>query len=245
MRFAVLAYGLISYLAFLGAFVYAIGFVGNLVVPRSIDSGTAGGGVAAWIVNTVLLGLFAVQHSVMARPGFKMWWTRWIPRPAERSTFVLISSLLLMLLYWQWRPIPDPVWSIESPIPRTIVWVIFWAGWGLVLVSTFLINHFDLFGLRQVWFHAAGRELTPIRFTTSGLYGRVRHPIMLGFLIAFWATPDMSVGHLLFSVLTTGYVFVGTKLEERDLRLIHPEEYPDYMTRTSMLLPGRRAPGGG
>jgi protein-S-isoprenylcysteine O-methyltransferase Ste14 len=240
-RTAMLAYGVAGYVLFLVSFLYAIGFVGNLVVPKSIDSGPADGGLGAWIVNALLLGLFAVQHSTMARLGFKRWWTRVIPRAAERSTFVLITSLLLLLLFWQWRPMPSHVWSVEGPVARGVLHGLFWIGWGIVLVSTFLINHFDLFGLRQVWLYATGREYSPVPFVTRGPYKVMRHPLMFGFLVAFWATPDMSAGHLLFSILTTGYIVVGTKLEERDLMLLHPEHYAEYAKETSMLLPIRRS----
>ena len=203
-RTLALAYGVACYLLFLAVFLYAVGFVGNLPVPKSIDSGPGGPPGTSVFADTLLLLLFAVPHSVMARLAFKRWWTRFVLPPVERSTYVLVSSLALALLFWQWRPIPGLVWDATNPVGRLLLLVVFWLGWVLVLVSTFLIDHFDLFGLRQVYLYATGREYTPPAFRTTGLYRYVRHPLMTGFLIAFWATPTMTLGHLLFAVATTG-----------------------------------------
>lgn len=244
-RVIAFAYGLVSYAVFFAVFLYSIVFVGGFGPARTVDGGGPSGGFwTALLVNAGLLSLFAVQHSVMARPAFKRWWTRIVPKSVERSTYVLVSSLVLALLYWQWRPMTGVVWEVESPLARNVVWAVFAAGWLLVLVSTFLISHFDLFGLRQVWLRLRNRPYEPLEFQLRFLYRFVRHPLLLGFLIAFWAAPTMTVGHLLFAVATTGYMLVGIQLEERDLIASHGEAYERYRESTPMLVPrpGGRAP---
>lgn len=242
IRFARVAYGFAAYAVFLYAFLYAVGFTNNLVVSKSIDTGRPGPLWSSIVINVVLLSVFALQHSIMARKSFKAWVHRFLPPAIERSTYVLAASLALLLLFWQWQPMPTLIWSVEDPIAASILLATMVFGWLVVLLSTFLINHFELFGLRQVVADAAGTQLPAPIFRTPLLYKVVRHPIYLGFIIAFWATPTMSQGHLLFSAVTTAYILVGIAFEERDLVQLFGEQYLSYRRKVAMLLPGVRVP---
>ena len=240
-RFTSLLYGLAAYTVSLVAFLYAIGFVEGVVVPKAIDTGAAGPALQALIVNLVLLSIFAIQHSVMARPQFKRWWTQFVPPPVERSTYVLLTGLALILLFWQWRPMPTVVWQAASPTFATALVVLSVFGWFLALLSTFLINHFELFGLRQVFNNLTGRGVPTPTFRTPFLYKFVRHPLYLGLIIAFWATPVMTQGHLLFAAVTTAYIFVGILLEEHDMIGLFGDQYRRYRQQVAMILPWRKS----
>ena len=240
-RFIAFLYGLAAYAVFFASFLYAIGFVSGLVVPKTIDTGPALPITEALIVNILLMSLFAAQHSVMARRQFKEWWTQYVPKSVERSTYVLFASLVLVLLFWQWRPIPTVLWHVVNPqIAMAIIGLSF-VGWLIVLTSTFLINHFELFGLHQVVNNLSGRPMPVPRFRTPLFYKLVRHPIYLGFIVAFWAVPIMTVGHLLFAAVTTAYIIVGILLEENDLIDMFGDDYRHYRNRVSMLIPWRKS----
>lgn len=239
-RFAFFAYGVLSYSIFLATFLYAIAFVGGFAVPATLDGPRRAPLAEGIAVNAVLLAIFAVQHSVMARKWFKERWTKIVSPVIERSTFVLAASLALILLFWQWRPLGGVVWSVENPAGRLMLWSLFGFGWALVLVSTFLINHFDLFGLRQVWLHLRGQPYTKLHFGTPGPYRVVRHPLYVGFLFAFWATPHMTSAHLLFAIATTAYILLAIQFEERDLVREHGADYEAYRRSVPMLVPFMR-----
>jgi methanethiol S-methyltransferase len=236
-RLAAFAYGAVSYAIFFGSYLYAIGFLGNFIVPRTIDGPPTSPFATALLINVLLLGIFAVQHSVMARPTFKKWWTQFIPKPIERSTYVLFSSIALIALFYFWQPMGGVIWNVEHQYAQAALYALFAFGWGLVLVSTFLINHFDLFGLRQVWTYLRGKPYTYLRFKTPGPYKLVRHPLYLGWLCAFWATPTMTSAHLLFALLTTAYILIAIQLEERNLVQYHGRAYASYRKRVPMILP--------
>lgn len=246
-RILFFAYGIFSYLIFLGTFLYAVCFIGNFGVPGTLDGAASGPLSISFAIDAGLLALFAVQHSVMARKWFKDWWTRIVPKPIERSTYVLCSSLALILLFWQWRPLGGLVWSVENPAGIFILRGLFAFGWGLVLVSTFLINHFDLFGLQQVWLFLKGHSDKGVQFTTPGLYRLVRHPLYVGWFFAFWMTPVMTLAHLLFSVATTAYILLAIQFEERDLIREHGKKYESYRQTVPMLVPftGKRSSASG
>jgi protein-S-isoprenylcysteine O-methyltransferase Ste14 len=244
-RILVFAYGSLSYLIFLGTFLYAVCFIGNFGVPRTLDGAASGPLGISLAIDLGLLGLFAVQHSVMARKWFKDWWTRMVPAVVERSTYVLFSSLALILLFWQWRPLGGVVWSVENTAGVIALRVGFAFGWGLVLLSTFLINHFDLFGLRQVWLYLLGRPYTTLRFATPGPYRMVRHPLYVGWLFAFWMTPMMTLAHLVFSIATTAYILLAIQWEERDLVRDYGETYERYRRSVPMLVPFKRGSDSG
>ncbi len=236
-RVAALIYGLVCYVMFLGVYLYAIGFMGNFVVPKTIDSGADGPLAQAILINLLLLGVFAIPHSVMARPTFKRWWTKMVPKAIERSTYVLVSNLALILLFWQWRPMGGMIWNVENSIGRTILWGLFGLGWLLVLLSTLQINHLDLFGMRQVWLYFRGKPYTPVKLATPVFYRHVRHPLYAGWITAFWATPTMTAAHLVFAIGTTAYILIAIPFEERNLVEDHGEGYVEYRKRTPMLIP--------
>lgn len=243
-----LTYGIVCYVCFLGAFLYLFGFLGNLLVPNSIDSPAEGPFWVALLVNTGLVLVFGLQHSLMARPTFKNYWTRFVPKPIERSTYVMFTNVALVLMFWFWKPMGGIVWNVESPVGRIALYSLFAAGWLLVLATTFLINHFDLFGLRQVWLYLRGKEYTAPGFVTPGPYKYVRHPLYVGWLTAFWATPTMTVAHLVFALGMTAYILVAIWFEERNLAEHHGEPYVEYRRRVGMLIPAilrrRRSPAG-
>ncbi len=230
-------YGVLAHLGFLVVFLYLIGFLGNFVVPKSIDSGQAGPVAQAMLINVILIAIFGIQHSVMARPGFKQWWTRFVPQHIERSTYVMISNLLVALLIWQWQPMVGVIWNVEHPVGASVLWGLFGIGWVMIVLTSFVINHFDLFGLRQVYLHLRGMEYTPLEFKAKWIYKYIRHPLMLGWIIAFWSTPQMSAGHLVFAVGTAVYILIAIQYEERDLVKFHGEDYENYRRQASMLLP--------
>jgi protein-S-isoprenylcysteine O-methyltransferase Ste14 len=241
MGFVSLLYGMAVYVFFLATFLYAIAFAGNLWVPKTIDSGAAAGVAESLLVNLGLLALFALQHSIMARRSFKRWWTKFVPPTVERSTYVLAATLALALLLWQWRPIPEPlIWRVENSIGVQVLWAVFWLGWAVLLLATFLINHFELFGLHQVFSRLIGREIPEAEFRTPFIYRYVRHPIYLGFLLGFWAAPVMTAGHLLFAIGATGYILVGIWFEERDLIAQFGDRYRQYRDQVGMLIPSRK-----
>ena len=245
MKFGIFIYGIVSYALGVASLLYLICFLGNIVVPKTIDSAPVGGVASAVLVDLTLVALFAFQHSLMARPGFKERWTRIVPKAAERSTYVLLTGLVLALLCWQWRPIAGVVWNVEGAVGKGLLQALFWLGWVILFAATFMINHFDLFGLRQVYLRLKDQPYRPVPFVEVALYRFVRHPIMLGLLIGLWATPSMSVGHLLFAAATTIYIFIGIFLEEHDTRQALGEDYETYRRQTQMLvpLPRRRSQG--
>src|SRR4029450_1036776 len=230
-------YGIIAHMGFLLVFLYLIGFLANFTVPKSIDSGQTEPFGRALLINVILLGIFGIQHSVMARQGFKRWWTQIISHHIERSTYVLISDLLVVLLGWQWLPMTVVIWNVERPVGRLALWGLFGAGWLMIVLASFMTDHFDLSGTRQVYLHLRGKDYSPLKFKATGFYKYVRHPLMLGWITAFWSTPHMTVGHLVFGVGTTAYILIGIQIEERDLLRFHGEVYENYRRRVSMLLP--------
>ena len=239
-RLSIFLYGVVCYAIFFATFLYAVGFIGNFAVPRTLDGTPTASFMVALLIDLGLLGLFAVQHSVMARPAFKTWFTQWVPESAERSTYVLLSSVALMAVFAWWEPLGGMVWQVTDSTMRGVIWGAFAFGWVLLLVSTFLINHFDLFGLRQVWLQLLGRPYSNLAFGTPALYRLVRHPLYVGWLFTVWATPTMSISHLVFAIGTTVYILIGIQLEERDLIAFHGKAYRDYRDRVPMLIPFTR-----
>ena len=236
-------YGLFAYATFLAAFLYLIGFMGNFLVPKSIDSGVEGGLGGSLTVNFVLILVFGLQHVVMARPGFKEWWTQFVPKPIERSTYVLITNAIFLILFWQWQPITALVWDASGGVMEPVLWALFAFAWGLILISSFLINHFDLFGLRQVYLYLKGEPYTHLKFNTVGVYRYIRHPLMVGWMLAFWAMPVMTVGHLFFASMMTIYILATIPLEEKDLLHFLGEDYKNYQRQTSRYIPFLRNKG--
>jgi len=234
------SYGIIAHMSFLLVFLYLIGFLANFTVPKSIDSGQTEPFGRALLINVILLGIFGIQHSVMARQGFKRWWTQIISHHIERSTYVLISDLLVVLLGWQWRPMTGVIWNVEHPLGRFAFWGLFGSGWVMIILASFMTDHFDLSGTRQVYLHLRGEDYSPLKFKATGFYKYVRHPLMLGWITAFWLTPHMTVGHLVFAVGTTAYILIAIPIEERDLVRFHGEAYENYRRRVSMLLPFKK-----
>lgn len=230
-------YGVIAYMIFMGVNIYGIGFVGDIVVLKSIDSGMEESLIKALIINTLLISLFAIQHSVMARNDFKKWWTKFIPQSIERSTYVIISAFLLMMAMWHWKPIFIIVWDVGNPFGYFFLESLFWIGWVIVILSTFMIDHFDFFGLRQVYLNLRNVEYEPLEFRIVALYKYVRHPMMFGLILAFWSTPRMTVGHITFSITMTAYILIGVTLEERDLVRSFGERYKEYQRKVPMLVP--------
>ena len=236
-RLSVFMYGVFSYLAFFVTFLYLIAFIGNLVVPKTIDSGLTIGIPQRAIIDLGLLSLFAIQHTLMARPGFKRWWTTLVPEPIERSTYVLATSISLALLCWQWRPMKELIWNVDNATGKAILFAFFFFGWGLALLSSFVINHFDLFGLRQVWFYLRNQKYSSVEFQMKSLYKYIRHPLVLGIIVGSWVTPRMTMGHLLLAVTFTAYILVGIQFEEHDLVHFFGENYTNYRRRVPMLIP--------
>ncbi|MCC6695577.1 MAG: isoprenylcysteine carboxylmethyltransferase family protein [Candidatus Hydrogenedentes bacterium] len=239
-RIIVFLYGTLCYIMFLGVFLYAIGFIGNIMVPNSLDAEPRLSFWTALAINVALLAVFALQHSIMARKSFKKWWTRYVPKAAERSTYVLFTNVALALMFWQWQPMGGTVWAIEHPAGKAIMYGVFAFGWLIVLASTFMINHFDLFGMRQVWLHLRGKEYTPLKFRTPFFYKHIRHPLYLGWFCAFWGTPTMSMAHFVFAVMTTAYILIAIQLEERDLMNEHGRKYMEWRKITPMFIPRLR-----
>jgi len=238
-RYLGLLYGIVSYLFFLGTFAYSIGFVSSIGVPKTIDSGPARPITQSILIDLLLLSVFALQHSVMARPGFKRWWTQFVPKSMERTTYVFLATSALVLICWQWRAMPQVVWQVADPLAARAVLAVSFTGWLIVLTSTFLISHFELFGLHQVANNLSGKPMPAPKFRTPAYYKLVRHPLYLGFVIAFWAAPTMTAGHLMFAAVTTAYILVGILLEERDLIALFGAEYRSYRERVPMLVPWR------